>query len=229
QPAGRRGRLRLGRRARDRRPGSGGQGRARRAEPTPAAAELTDRRVAILSFRLGGRDGVSVEADKWARVLRELGLVVTTIAGERPPPAAAWRHVPSNELSRRQLAGRGIETTTIPNAFDVDAPAGDRAATRGRLDVRDDERLVLQPTRAIARKNVPAAIALAEAVGATYWLLGPADEDYGPECERLLAQARTRTIWGPVADAADAYAACDAVVFPSTWEGCGNPTVESAI
>jgi glycosyltransferase involved in cell wall biosynthesis len=94
--------------------------------------------------------------------------------------------------------------------------------------VGDDEWLVVQPTRAIARKNIPAAIALAEALGATYWLLGPAEEGYGPEAERLLAGTSVRTIWEGAA-AADAYAAADAIAFPSTWEGFGNPTVESAI
>jgi mannosylglucosylglycerate synthase len=147
-----------------------------------------------------------------------------------PPDDPAWRHVTINELSRRQLADRKIEATTIYNCFDVDAPAGDRAGTRQRLDVGPDERLLLQPTRAIARKNVPAAVALAEAIGATYWLLGPAEEGYGPELEKLLKRASVRTIHGnPGLVAADAYAAADAVALPSTWEGFGNPTVESAV
>jgi mannosylglucosylglycerate synthase len=147
-----------------------------------------------------------------------------------PPDDPAWAHVTINELSRKELAARGIEATTVYSGF-PDPPAGRRELARERLGVAAGRRLLLQPTRAIARKNVPAGLALAEAVGADYWLTGPAEEGYGPELEGLVAGARCRVHRrlpaGLTMD--DAYAASDAVVFPSTWEGFGAPVVEASL
>jgi len=267
---------------------------------------------AILSFRLGRADGVSVVAERWRQALVDLGFDVVTVAGdgpvdrllpglaidptedptldqvkgaldaidlvvvenlltipmnlgasrvvaevlhgrpailhhhdppwqrarfsnvtELPPDDPQWRHVVINELTRRQMRERlGIEAELIANAFDVDATRGDRSSTRGQLGVAADERLLLHPARAIERKNVPAALALAEATGATYWLPGPAEEGYAATLDRLLEQTPARTIREPISGTitvADAYAASDAVVFPSTWEGFGNPPIEAAI
>lgn len=270
-------------------------------------------RVALLSFRLGGPDGVAVVARAWAAALRGGGYDVVTVAGsgtadrvvgglalaapapptdaeveaavadadlvvvanlltipmnlpaslvvarvlrgrpailhhhdppwQRPqwahvtelppePDDPAWRHVTINRLTEAELRDRrGIQATTIYNGFDPDPPAGDRAATRAAVGVADSERLLLHPVRAIPRKDVPAAIRLAEAIGATYWLTGPAEDGYDDELAAALAAARTRTILGrPAASTmADLYAACDAVAFPSTWEGFGNPPVEAAL
>jgi len=265
---------------------------------------------AIVSFRLGGADGVSVEAAKWGAALESLGFRVVTVAGEgpvdrllpglaiaapRPPapaeldaalddadlvvvenlcslpmnPAAtaavaaalrnrpavlhhhdlawqrspftdvagfppvdrAWVHVTVNHRSRAELAARGVEATVVPNCFDVDVAPGDRPATRDALGIGQGERLLVQPTRAIARKNIPGALRLARGLGATYWLVGGAEDGYGPELERLLADAAVRVVTGlpDGLSIIDAYAAADAVAFPSTWEGFGNPTVESAV
>jgi mannosylglucosylglycerate synthase len=263
---------------------------------------------AIVSFRLGTADGVSVVAATWHRALGDLGFEIRTIAGEGPvditvdgmaidaaaapnvdeleaaltgvdlvvvenvlsiplnlsasralaavvrgrpailhhhdpswqrerfahitelpPRDDAWRHVTINELTRRQMAERGIHATTIYNAFDVHASMGDRAATRKAFDIAPDERLVIHPVRAIARKNIPKAIEMAEALDATYWLLGPAEENYDDELARLLARARTRVIHRSSIDRPGFYAASDIVAFPSTWEGFGNPPIEAAI
>ncbi len=168
-----------------------------------------------------------------------------------PPDDRRWRHVTINELSRRELAERGIRATTVYNSFAVPAadarPAGDPpgrggggAAVRRALGVGPDLRLVLQPTRALARKNVAGGLEAAERLDAVYWLLGSAEDGYGPELERLVASARCpvrlgfpeadgrsgTTAVGPF-DIGDAYAACDVVALPSTWEGFGNPSIES--
>ncbi len=147
---------------------------------------------------------------------------------EGPRAGPRWYHVTINELSRRELAARGVPAVTIYNTFDCDPPTGRRAAARTRLSVAD-ERLILVPTRALERKNVPGALALAEAIGAVLWLLGPAEDGYGPTLERLLAATPTPVRRGlpEGLDVHDAYAGADLVAMPSTWEGFGNPVLES--
>lgn len=149
---------------------------------------------------------------------------------ELPPDDPAWRHVTINRLTEGQMAERDIGATTIYNAFDVDEPLGDRDGTRGALGLDDDDRLVLHPVRAIPRKDIPTAVALAEALGATYWLVGPPEDGFDDELDRILAGARCPVLRGlGPGTMTDAYAAADVVAFPSTWEGFGNPPIEAAI
>ncbi|MEY2468409.1 MAG: mannosylglucosylglycerate synthase [Actinomycetota bacterium] len=265
---------------------------------------------AVVSYRLGHADGVSVEAAKWIGALRSLGWDVLTVAGdgfanvilpglaydapddlaapstnelhavfadadvviaenicslplnpragravadalrgrravlrhhdvpwqrerfaawtEPVPTDDAWTHVCINALTKRELAERGIGAHVVYNHFDL-TPAGD--GERARDAIGADGLLALQPTRAIARKNIPASIDVAEKIGATFWIAGPAEEGYGPTLDALLAATRVPVVRGLPAGLtiADAYEACDLVTFPSTWEGFGNPTIESAI
>jgi mannosylglucosylglycerate synthase len=275
-----------------------------------------------LSYRLGGADGVAVEARKWEWALHELGFAVRRIAGElddglRPddtwlpflaidpvddqtpepaalaaaiagvdlvvvenlcslpinPDAAAmaaavlaehdgrvafhhhdlpWQraglqtpagipphranslHVTINDHSRVQLANRGFEAVTLRNAFDLDPHRGDRAATRVEFGFAPDDLVLVQPTRAIPRKNVPAAIAFAAELAnhepgrcVRLWITGPAEDGYDDVFARLVSESTVPVTVGRATSAADAYAAADLILFPSTWEGFGNPVIES--
>jgi mannosylglucosylglycerate synthase len=266
-------------------------------------------RAAVISYRLGQADGVSVEAAKWTSSLRRLGFHVITLAGEGnadvivpaltkeycgptkvdaltevldgvhlvvvenllslpmnrhaartvanilagrpailhhhdmpwqragydqderwPPDDDCWRHVTINESTRQELERRGIDATTIRNTIRFPVPEGRGEAARRILGVQPGQALVLQPTRAIARKNIPAGLQLASAIQAVFWLTGPAEDGYQEVLERLLANHAGPIRRGLPAgmEVADAYRAADVVAFPSLFEGFGNPVIESA-
>lgn len=277
-----------------------------------------------VSFRLGGDDGVSVEARKWAWALGELGFETRRVAGaiegepqpddvvlpglaidaadasaidplelsraldgadlviidnlcslplnaaaaravaraagehtgricfrhhdlpwqrrhlthlerEFPPRTPGALHATINLRSRRELHARGYaDAVTVHNYFDLDPPPGDRAATRKQFGFVDDDFVLFQPARAIERKNVPGALRFAQqlhtvspGLALRLWISGPAEDGYAPVLERIIERAQIPITLGRAATAGDAYAAADLVVFPSTWEGFGNPIIES--
>ena len=261
-----------------------------------------------MSFRLGGTDGVSIVANHWQRLFRNLGWNTITVAGsgpvdrlipglsldsvhpphpsevrdalsdvdlvvvenlltipmrlpaslvvasalegrpailhhhdppwqrerfahitELPPTDPNWLHVTINKLTEAQFAERGIDATTIYNAFDVGEPAGKRSSTRAALGIAEDTLLIAHPVRAIERKNIPGALRLSAELGGTYWLSGQPEDGYQDTLESVLAQADCPVIRDPSPNMGDLYAAADVVAFPSTWEGFGNPPIEASI
>jgi mannosylglucosylglycerate synthase len=157
------------------------------------------------------------------------------LTSELPPRIDGALHATINLRSRRELEARGFAgATTVHNYFDLDPPAGDRAATRAQFGFRDDELVVLQPSRAIERKNVPGAVRLASYLArrapdsrVRLWIAGPAEDGYADTLDRIIERADVPVTVGRAGRVADAYAACDLVAFPSTWEGFGNPVIES--
>lgn len=156
---------------------------------------------------------------------------------ELPVDDPAWHHVTINRLTEREFAERGLAATTVYNGFDTAPVPGRRAETRRALGIDDERPLAVHPVRAIARKDVPTALAIAADLDAAYWLPGPAEEDYAPVLDEVLAstaQPVLRTTpaeldLSPAATMSDLYAAADLVLFPSTWEGFGNPPMEAAV
>jgi glycosyltransferase involved in cell wall biosynthesis len=160
---------------------------------------------------------------------------LTHLEAEFPPRVEGALHATINLRSRRELHARGFaDAVTIHNYFDLDPTFGDRAATRKDFDFVDDDFVLFQPARAIERKNVPGAVRFAQQLDALapelrlrLWVSGPAEDGYAPVLDKIIERATLPITVGRAPTAADAYAAADLVLFPSTWEGFGNPVVES--
>jgi hypothetical protein len=130
----------------------------------------------------------------------------------------------ASELKRR----RGIRATVMHNPLSMEAlEGGNRLGTRQRQGLRPDDLVLLHPVTPYLRKNVAAAARFADAVAArwpgrvVYWLTGGSTDP-------LAGQGRYRFLAGRCGTQADLYAAADAVLLPSTWEGWGNPVAEAA-
>ena len=74
-------------------------------------------RIAFIAGKLGGVDGVSLEVDKWIKVLQELGHEIFVIAGEFPNPVenvAEEQHFLLPELGFGTQTQKEIEELAFP-------------------------------------------------------------------------------------------------------------------
>ncbi len=169
-----------------------------------------------------------------------------------PPVLPSIRHVVINSNADRELSYRtGISSTIIPNVLDFDTPLpppDDYASdVRENFGIKEDELLILQPTRVVPRKGIEHAIELTSRLGKKAKLvISHASGDEGFEYEQRLREysemlgvdtlfisrrinehretngkgEKVYTIW-------DIYPHADLVTYPSTYEGFGNAFLEA--
>jgi mannosylglucosylglycerate synthase len=94
--------------------------------------------VGVVSFRLGGPDGVSVVAGHWGEAFRRLGLPVRTVAGagraDRLLPGLAMDVAPGADLAGRLAeALAGTDLVVVENLCSLPRNPGATAALAGLL------------------------------------------------------------------------------------------------
>jgi glycosyltransferase involved in cell wall biosynthesis len=169
-----------------------------------------------------------------------------------PPVLPSVNHVVINSYADSELSLRtGISSTIIPNVLDFGDPPSPpdeyAADVRESFGVKENELLVLQPTRVVPRKGIEHAIELTRRLGmAAKLVISHASGDEGFEYERRLRDyskmlgvntlfiskrigesratsgkgEKIYTIW-------DIYPHADLVTYPSTYEGFGNAFLEA--
>lgn len=88
-----------------------------------------------------------------------------------PPHDPGIRHAVINSLAQQELAERkGIHARVVPNVFDFDAPPWQpdayNADLRERIGLRENDVMILQATRVVARKGIELAVDLVQALNA---------------------------------------------------------------
>ncbi len=170
-----------------------------------------------------------------------------------PPGLKQMEHVVINTRAAEELSRRtGISCRVIPNVMDFDsppAPIDDYARQfRTTVGLADDDLLILQPTRVVARKGIEHAIELVRLLDNPRCKLvithasGDEGDSYAQHLRRFAKLLGVPLIFAdrwigdrrgtnqdgqPVFTIADAYGQADLVTYTSTYEGFGNAFLEA--
>jgi mannosylglucosylglycerate synthase len=189
----------------------------------------------------------------WERERFTLSAVNDYLHAAFPPALPRVEHVVINSMAQKELARRfGIGATIIPNILDFETPPPGideyNADLRREIGLSDDDILVLQPTRVVARKGIEHAIELVRRLknpraklvvshpagdeGNSYLqLIRERIEDAAIEVLFIsdrVADLRGRTPDGKkIYTLFDIYPHADLITYPSHYEGFGNAFLEA--
>ena len=156
--------------------------------------------VAILSTRLYGQDGVSVEARKWERAYRSLGCETILIAGELG--ATDTPHVVIPELAFTHPHVVSLNE----RAFGPPLPASERKALRGEIEALADT-IERQLRAALARFGV-------DVLSVENALAIPMNLPLGLALQRLIAEGQRTIAATTISTGSESGSAT------TTWSGC---------
>ena len=152
------------------------------------------KRIGFISTRLAGEDGVSLETDKWARILEEEGFECYYMAGELDTPKERSFLVPEAHFRHPEIAAIRVEcfqeTARKPETTDRIRTLTStlKSGVREFVNEFDIDLIVVENALAIPM-NIPLGIALTEYISETRIPTIAHHHDFFWERKRFLSNA----------------------------------------